>query len=120
MVFVGTTLMESNEVGNFGGAVFADKSDITFHESSLISRNKAQYGGAIHAMDSNMDYYGNYSFMHNLGKLGGGWSLIGKTLFNCSRKSSIMFEANNAGKYGGAIWIEDSSLHRCINDARYW
>ena len=117
MVITGKASMEGNEAGSFGGAMFAENSNITFSGSSLISENKAQYGGGLHAMGSNLDFSGNHSFVRNSGQFGGGWSLVGGASFTCSRLSFITFQSNYVSQYGGALWIDDPSIYRCIKYA---
>ena len=109
MVFKGKAVIEGNEAGSFGGAVFAVRSNISLHGVSLISKNKAQYGGALHAIDSHLDFTGKHFFWHNSGQFGGGWSLVGSTLLKCSDLGNLTFETNFASQYRGAIWIEDAS-----------
>ena len=112
-------MSEGNEAGSFGGAVFADRSNISLHGGSLMSKNKAQYGGALHAIDSNLDFSGRHFFRHNSGQFGGGWSFVGSPLFKCSDLGNMTFEANFASQYGGGIWIEDVSSYKCISNDQH-
>ena len=119
MVITGNMLMEGNEAGSFGGAMFAKSSNIIFKGGSLTSKNKAKYGGALHAVDSNLDFSGSHSFLYNSGQFGGGWSLVGSASLTCSSISNITFDSNYVSQYGGAIWIDDISSNRCIKYSRY-
>ena len=121
MVINGKTIMEENNAGSFGGVIFAERSNIIFLESSLISDNNAEYGGAMHVVNSDLDFTGSHRFLYNSGRFGGGWSFVGNTFVTCSGKfkTSMTFEDNYAGQYGGAIWIEDTTFYSCINYEKY-
>ena len=119
MVIEGGAVMEGNEAGSFGGAVFADDSDIILCGNSLLSKNMGRYGGAIHAKDSKLDFSGSHSFLHNSAQFGGGWSFVGSASMTCSPSNILHFDSNYASKYGGAINIEDNSLYRCVNYGQY-
>ena len=87
MVIEGIAVMEGNEAGSFGGAVFADDSELVFS--------------------------GTHSFLHNSAQFGVGWSFVGSASMTCSPSNILHFDSNYATKYGGAINIEDNSLYRC-------
>ena len=119
MVIEGIAVMEGNEAGSFGGAVFADDSDIILRGNSLLTKNMGRYGGAIHAKDSELVFSGSHSFLHNSAQFGGGWSFVGSASMTCSPSNILHFDSNYASKYGGAINIEDNSLFRCVNYGQY-
>ena len=101
----GRTFLEDNKADTFGGALVLENSNLTFHGSSITTRNIAHYGGALHAMDSDIEFSGHHSFIRNFGQSGGGWSFTVNSYFTCFNVSDIVFDSNHASQHGGAMWI---------------
>lgn len=110
--------IDDNKAGLHGGAISVETSDLTLAGGSLIKSNTARHGGAIHAVNSNIDFSGSHSFVNNSGEFGGGLSLALSSYLTCSHASIVVLNSNHASKQGGAIWVEDPSSYRCIDQGQ--
>ena len=75
----------------------------------MFINNTGRQGGAISAYSSNLYLGGNMSFIGNLADNGGAISLKEGAVINLEADVHIIFQANMADTYGGAIYVEDTA-----------
>ena len=95
----------------------SDLSRVYFIGEIMFAYNTGRQGGAISAYSSDLYFGGNISFIGNSADNGGAISLKEGAVINLKEDSEIVFTANVAESYGGAIYIEDADLwlRRMVN-----
>ena len=79
---------------------------------TVFSNNNASYGGAIQAFEANINVTGSVDFTKNLATVNGGaLALDGYSVVYIFETALITFVENRAASFGGAIYIEDNSVH---------
>ena len=143
MKFTGNCIFTNNSVID-GGAVYTESSVLSFQGRNTFSGNSAQYSaGGVYSRNSTLTFTGSTNFSSNTGQLlGGGIYGFGTLLYftgNCSftansaargggeylinsfnfvtEGASVTMDGNNATKYGGAVYVEDSHpISYCFPD----
>ena len=89
----------------YGGALYAEDSEIKFQGSLLFLENEAEYGGAVYVRRSKLilNSEQKLSFVENKGYDGGAMTLDGGSTIGLDANSTVMFVRNHAYHYGGAI-----------------
>ena len=65
--FEGQTQFEGNKAAVFGGGIFAEESNLTFHGNTTFINNEAiERGGGIYMIQSDFKFVGNASFIANI------------------------------------------------------
>ena len=97
----------------YGGGISILQSEIMLHGNTVFSNNSASYGGAIQALDAKINITGNDSFTQNLATVNGGALALaeGSVVYLIFETSSLTFSENIAHSFGGAIFVEDNSVH---------
>ena len=88
----------------------SDSCNVWFEGETMFIGNTGRQGGAISAYSSNLYFVGNVSFIGNSADNGGAISLKEGAVINLIVETHIIFEANVADMYGGAIYIEDTGF----------
>ena len=79
---------------------------------TVFSINNAPYGGAIQAIEANINVTGSVDFTKNLATVNGGaLALAGGSVVYIFETALLTFVENRAASFGGAIYIEDNSVH---------
>ncbi|CAM9614990.1 unnamed protein product [Ectocarpus sp. 12 AP-2014] len=101
----------SNGNASFGGAIFANKSSVSFTGSmSFVSNSAELSGGAIGASESTVSWVGNATeFSNNTADSLGGAIFAGSSSTVSWSGDGTAFSNNAAGESGGAIYATDSS-----------
>ena len=86
-------------VAVYHSSVYID-SDVTL---SLFSGNK---GGALYISNSNLTLNGQFNFINNFAISGAAIYFTNQSALNLENGTQISFLANEAAKYGGAIYID--------------
>ena len=96
-----------------GGGVSILQSGIMLQGNTVFSNNSASYGGAIQALDAKINITGNDSFTQNLATVNGGALALaeGSVVYLILETASLTFSENIANSFGGAIFVEDNSVH---------
>ena len=109
--FNGRSLFSDNW-SQYGGGISLQRSEIMFEVSTVFSNNTASYGGAIQAFEANVNVTGSVDFTKNLATVNGGaLALAGGSVVYIFETASLTFVENRAASFGGAIYIEDNSVH---------
>ena len=87
-----------------------DLSEVYFYGEIMFISNTGRQGGAISAYSSNLYFGGNMSFIGNLADNGGAISLKEGAVINLKAGVHIIFQANIADTYGGAIYVDDTAF----------
>ena len=88
----------------------SDSCCLSFKGETMFFGNTGRQGGVISAYSSDLDFAGNVSFIGNSANNGGAISLKEGAVINLTADTHIIFKANVADKYGGAIYIEDANF----------
>ena len=95
----------------YGGGISILQSGIML-QGTVFSNNSASYGGAIQALDAKINITGNDSFTQNIVEVNGGALALSEgSVVNFFETASLTFAENIANSFGGAIFIEDESVH---------
>ena len=96
----------------YGGGISILQSEIVLQGNTVFSNNSASYGGAIQALDAKINITGIDSFTQNLATVNGGALALaeGSVVYLC-KATSLTFSENIANSLGGAIFVEDNSVH---------
>ena len=109
--FYGNSLFSENW-SQHGGGISMQRSEIMLQGNTVFSNNTASYGGAIQATEANINAAGNVRYKENLATVNGGaLSLARGSVAYIFETSSFMFVENRADSFGGAIYIEDNTVH---------
>ena len=97
----------------YGGGISILQSGIMLQGNTVFSNNSASYGGAIQALDAKINITGNDSFTQNLATVNGGALALaeGSVVYLIFETASLTFSENIANSFGGAIFVEDNSVH---------
>ena len=97
----------------YGGGISILQSGIMLQGNIVFSNNSASYGGAIQALDAKINITGNDSFTQNLATVNGGALALagGSVVYLIFETASLTFSENIANYFGGAIFVEDNSVH---------
>ena len=76
----------------------------------MFFNNSGRQGGAISAYSSNLYFAGDVVFTGNLANNGGAISLKEGAVININDSARIVFQANAASMYGGAIYVADAEF----------
>ena len=96
----------------YGGGISILQSEIMLQGRTVFSNNNASYGGAIQAFEANINVTGSVDFTKNLATVNGGaLALDGYSVVYIFETALITFVENRAASFGGAIYIEDNSVH---------
>ena len=121
----GGMCLQTNSIAYIGDSVFSDnwsmygggisilQSMIMLQGNTVFSNNSASYGGAIQALDAKINITGNDSFTQNLATVNGGALALaeGSVVYLIFETASLTFSENIANSFGGAIFVEDNSVH---------
>ncbi len=111
-----------NNSGTYGGAMFIERTSLTLNGTYTFDRNMAKsgYGGGIRALRSKIELNGTYDFVNNSARYGGGLAISHyvspELLLFLTQNTSVRFRHNHATKYGGALFVEESSSIYCDSD----
>ena len=96
----------------YGGGISILQSEIMLQGRTVFSNNNASYGGAIQAFEANVNVTGSVDFTKNLATVNGGaLALDGYSVVYIFETALLTFVENRAASFGGAIYIEDNSVH---------
>ena len=96
----------------YGGGISILQSEIMLQGRTVFSNNTASYGGAIQAFEANVNVTGSVDFTKNLATVNGGaLALAGGSVVYIFETALLTFVENRAASFGGAIYIEDNSVH---------
>ena len=102
----------SDNWSKYGGGISILQSEIMLQGRAVFSNNNASYGGAIQALDANVNVTGSVDFTKNHATLNGGaLALAGGSVVYIIEIVLLNFVDNRAASFGGAIYIEDNSVH---------
>ena len=106
----------SDNWSKYGGGISILQSEIMLQGRTVFSNNNASYGGAIQAFEANINVTGGIDFAKNLATVNGGaLALAGGSVVYIFETALLNFIENRAASFGGAIYIEDNSVH-CTYD----
>ena len=109
--FNGRSLFSDNW-SQYGGGISLQRSGIMFEGNTVFSNNTASYGGAIQAIEANINVTENVDFTKNGATVNGGaLGLDGDSVVYIFETALFTFVENRATSFGGAIYIEDNSVH---------
>ena len=95
-----------------GGGISLQRGEIMLQGNTAFSNNTASYGGAIQAIEANINVTGKDDFTKNRATVNGGaLALAGVSVVYIFETAFLTFVDNRAGSFGGAIYIEDNSVH---------
>lgn len=95
----------ADNVGGFGGAIYAFSSEIRIQNSTLVG-NVGDYGGAIYAQESEM-HIQNSIFVRNSAQYGGAINAYSSMV---TLSGVAEFTDNHAGELGGGVTVEETNL----------
>ena len=96
----------------YGGGISILQSEIMLQGRTVFSNNNASYGGTIQAVEANINVTGGVNFTKNLARVNGGaLALAGGSVVYIFETALLTFVENRAASFGGAIYIEDNSVH---------
>ena len=102
----------SDNWSKYGGGTSILQSEIMLQGRTVFSNNNASYGGAIQAFEANINVTGSVDFTKNLATVNGGaLALAGGSVVYIFETALLTFVENRAASFGGAIYIEDNSVH---------
>ena len=102
----------SDNWSKYGGGISILQSEIMLQGRTVFSNNNASYGGAIQAFEANINVTGSVDFTKNLATVNGGaLALDGYSVVYIFETVLLTFVENRAASFGGAIYIEDNSVH---------
>ena len=87
----------------------SDSSRVYFEGETVFVNNTGRQGGAISAYSSYLYFNGSVSFIGNSADSGGAISLKEGAVINLV-DTYMIFQANTAERYGGAIYVEDAGF----------
>ncbi|CAN0174738.1 unnamed protein product [Ectocarpus sp. 4 AP-2014] len=97
------TLSSGNASASYGGAVFANRSSVSFSGNVSFISNVANFGGAILAAESNVSWAGaSIQFSSNSASIDGGAIWAGRSNVSWAGGDGTLFSSNSASQ-GGAI-----------------
>ena len=109
--FNGRSLFSDNW-SQYGGGISLQRSEIMVQGNAVFSNNTASYGGAIQAIEANINVKGKVDFTKNLATVNGGaLALDGDSVVYIFETALLTFVENRAASFGGALYIEDNSVH---------
>ena len=117
LYFEGCNIFSGNSAHYYGGGVYSSNSTLKFNGNTSFKSNSGRLqGGGIYGLGTSVHFSGNSSFTANTAARGGGEYLTHSPNF-FSRHANIIFEKNNATRYGGAVYVEDSDpISYCFPD----
>ena len=98
----------------YGGGISMQQSEIMFQgNGTVFSNNTASYGGAIQALESKINITGIGLFIKNFASVSGGALALASSSISLYifETAFLNFNENVASSFGGAIYIEDKSIH---------
>ena len=100
-----------NNIATYGGGVCIFGSAISFSGLTDFANNHAEdSGGAVYAIDnSQLHFDGSSAFENNTALNGGGLYLAESSLCYFSATAQQLYSQNHARKYGGAIFVSDTT-----------
>ena len=102
----------SDNWSQYGGGISMVQSEIMLQGNTAFSNNNASYGGSIQAFQTKINVTGNGGFTKNLATVNGGaLALVGGSVVYIFETAFLTFDENIADCFGGAIYIEDNSVH---------
>lgn len=108
----GLITFSNNVAGGYGGATYADGSDIYWYGTTFLQRNSARYGGALYlTFLSYFYFYGETTFVSNEATADGG--AIRATNYGgiyFTSNDSIFLLNNKCGGNGGAISLSNFDI----------
>ena len=109
-----TSLFSGNIARSSGGAIYTIDGTIKLLRNNTFMNNSAYYsGGAMYGLSTDIEFHDNIIFSHNSANTGGGMYFVDVSL---TIKSGMTLNTsfNNASRYGGAIYYEDTlTQHQC-------
>ena len=110
--FSGTVLISDNTAHKYESIFqISDSSRVYFEGETMFVNNTGKQGGAVSAYNSDLFFEGNnVSFIGNSANNGGAISLKEGAVINLNDGAHIIFQANVANRYGGAIYAEDAGF----------
>ncbi len=107
LFLMGCTQLRRNEAGA-GAAIFAQRSQLHLYGDNRFENNTAVNGGALFVMESSVTLHGTARFTSNsAGRLGGAM-FIDQSSLSLELHSRLITSHNHASLYGGAIYHRDS------------
>ena len=109
-----TSLFSGNIACWLGGAIYIEYGTIKLLRDTTFMNNSADAGGAMYGLSTDIYFHDNILFLHNSAGTGGGMYFVDVSL---KIASGIKLNAsfNNASRYGGAIYYEDTPTHYQCN-----
>ena len=103
-----TSLFSGNFARWSGGAIYTNYGAIKYRNATFVNNSANLTGGAMYGSRTDIEFHDNIIFSHNSAYLGGGMYFIDLSL---TIKSGMTLNTsfNNASRYGGAIYYEDTS-----------
>ena len=102
----------SDNWSSYGGGISILQSEIMLQGRTVLSNNNASYGGAIQAFEANINVTGSVDFTKNIATVNGGaLALAGGSVVYIFETVLLNFVDNRAASFGGAIYIENNSVH---------
>ena len=109
------SLFSGNVAYRLGGAIYIEYGTIQLLRNTTFMNNSAYVsGGAMYGLSTDIYFHDNILFLHNSADTGGGMYFVDVSL---KIASGIKLNAsfNNASRYGGAIYYEDTPTHYQCN-----
>ena len=109
VTFNGDTTFLQNK-GRYGGAVYAEDTEIYFQGSVVFQENEGEYGGAVYAEDTEIYFQGSVVFQENEGEYGGALMLYQNVSVVVGQFAEVSFVRNYAQESGGAVCARNSKV----------
>ena len=111
LTFQNSTSLFSGNFASRGGAIYIEYGTAKLSSNTNFMHNAADNsGGAMYVSNTDIEFHGNIIFSHNSAVIGGGIYFIDVSLKIASgMKLNTSF--NNASRYGGAIYYDDTLTH---------
>ena len=90
--------------------LISDSGRVFFRGEITFINNRGRQGGAISVYGSHIRFNGNATFISNVADNGGAISLKEGSIIDLEMDTQLIFKANTAKSYGGAIYVEDAGL----------
>ena len=105
-------IIRNTATSSSGGGIYLSGSSLTFNVLTNISENEARSnGGGIFAVNSHIRIGSTVHIIGNIATRGGGVSLANADIYDAvSRESHTAMFALNSADYGGAFYVDDSSI----------
>ena len=104
ITFEGETRFEGNKAALAGGGIFAEESNLAFHGNTTFINNEAmQQGGGICIVQCDLIFAGNVSFIANVAVFGGGGVCIHNSTLKSNFENNVSFFGNSAANGGGIL-----------------